>query len=77
MTQFATIARTDGSILSPCVMLDVSATGAQIQLNDTTEIPDELFLVLSRNGEVRRRCRVVRREEHKVGVQFILASTST
>lgn len=74
VVQFARIAHSDGSMSDPCMILDVSATGARLQLNGTTEIPDEFTLVLSRNGGVRRRCQIVWRDEFMLGVRFVFMS---
>jgi hypothetical protein len=61
----------DGAILSQCTVLDVSATGAKIEIKIPIEIPDEFDLHLSSNGEVRRHCQVVRRTENEIGVNFV------
>jgi hypothetical protein len=74
VSQFARIVSGDGSWSGPCMMLDVSSTGARLQVNDTRELPDEFVLVLSRNGRVRRRCRIVWRGEHLIGIHFSFPS---
>jgi hypothetical protein len=61
----------DGAILSQCTVLDVSASGAKIELKMPIEIPDEFELHLSSNGQVRRNCKVVRRTETEIGVNFV------
>src|SRR5437588_12288505 len=72
----ARIHNSGGSTTFPCVMLDMSSTGARIQLNMPTEIPNEFTLLLSQNGEVRRRCRIVWQSGDVVGVRFIACVTS-
>jgi PilZ domain len=57
-------------ITGVCAMLDVSATGAQIRLDATADLPDEFTLVLSRGGAVRRQCWKVWQHEDRVGIRF-------
>ena len=72
VTQPAYIADEDGKLLFPCTMLDVSAGGAKLQIeDDTKDLPDAFILVLSKAGQVRRRCKAVWRTSKTVGVQFI------
>jgi hypothetical protein len=61
----------DGSILSECMVLDVSASGAKIEIKAPNEVPEQFTLLLSRDGKVRRQCQVIRRSDAEVGVQFI------
>jgi hypothetical protein len=65
------IVKIDGSIVDGCTMADVSSSGARLIVKTPTEVPDEFNLLLSRNGSVRRRCKVMRRSEGEVGVQFL------
>jgi hypothetical protein len=53
-----------------CEIADVSETGARLVLQNDCELPERFILLLSRNGEARRRCRVVWREGVNVGVEF-------
>jgi len=53
-----------------CLVSDVSDTGARIEVNDSTAVPDIFVLMLSSNGAARRFCRVVWRKPHQVGVKF-------
>jgi hypothetical protein len=71
--QFGVILNRDRSVLGRCTMLDVSATGAQLRVNATSEVPREFTLILSKNGRVFRRCQIVWRCEDIVGVQFLAA----
>jgi hypothetical protein len=75
--QFGVILNRDRSVLGRCAMLDVSATGAQLRLNATSEVPNEFILILSKNGRVFRRCQIVWRCEDNVGVRFLAAPSST
>ena len=49
---------------------DVSDTGARLDVQEPDSIPDRFVLLLSKNGQARRLCRVVWRNEHQLGVQF-------
>jgi hypothetical protein len=62
----AQIDRDDGSTPLSCIIWDISANGARLTVADEQNIPDEFTLLL------RRRCRVVRRYEGQIGVQFKL-----
>ena len=66
------ICNSDGSIVSSCVMTDVSATGAKLILDGAPEVPDEFVLLLSKGGKVHRRCKVIRRFETGIAVKFVL-----
>jgi len=50
--------------LFTCIICDISANGARLTVGDRQELPDEFTLIF------RRRCRVVRREDGQIGVQF-------
>ena len=65
------IVKIDGSIVEGCTMVDVSSSGARLIVKTPGEVPDQFDLLLFRNGSVRRRCKVVRRTEGDVGVQFL------
>jgi hypothetical protein len=53
-----------------CAIADISETGARIQLEDERELPEHFMLLLTKNGEARRRCRLVWRNGLFVGVEF-------
>ena len=53
-----------------CVVSDVSESGARIDVQDSTELPDHFVLMLTSNGSARRYCRVMWRKPTQVGVQF-------
>ena len=61
---------TSGTILGRCMMVNVSATGAKLIVPEPTELPDNLVLILAKNGEVRRLCEVTWRREKSIGVRF-------
>ncbi len=58
----------DGSLRS-CILCDISASGAKLTIGGQADIPQEFTLLL------RRRCRIVRRDDGQVGVQFLHGST--
>jgi PilZ domain len=70
----AAILNADGSLFGMCTMLDVSVTGAKVKLEGATEAPNEFILLLSKDGKVRRRCKVLWRKETEIGVQFVIGS---
>ena len=47
-----------------CIICDISASGARLTIGRSDKTPDEFTLVF------RRRCRVVRRSDGQVSVQF-------
>jgi hypothetical protein len=53
-----------------CAIADISATGARLVLESERELPERFILLLTRNGDARRNCRVVWRNGLTVGVQF-------
>lgn len=57
--------------LHGCVLADISDTGARLDVEDATKLPEEFVLLLAgRNGKARRYCRVVWRGPEQIGVQF-------
>jgi hypothetical protein len=57
--------------LIPCVLLDVSDSGARVKVDPATELPTDFILVLSRDKRLNRRCRMVWRDEGLVGATFV------
>lgn len=62
----------DGTWRRDCTMMDVSQTGARLSVEGSLEGLDlsEFFLLLSSTGLAYRRCRIVRRVEGHIGVEF-------
>jgi hypothetical protein len=56
--------------LHGCVLSDISNTGARIDVEDSKTVPDQFMLWLSNSGSARRKCRVIWRKPHQVGVKF-------
>jgi hypothetical protein len=54
-----------------CTVLDVSDGGARIMLSSQTCVPDEFWLVLTRDGTRRRRCQVAWRSDDQIGVSYV------
>jgi hypothetical protein len=57
----------------PCAIIDVSESGARLQLEADCELPERFILLLTKGGEARRHCRLVWRDGLFVGVAFPLA----
>ena len=50
-------------------VIDISETGAQLELFDTQSIPDEFLLIVA--GGAKRLCQMVWRSKDRVGVTFV------
>lgn len=58
--------------VSECVLLDISAGGARIGIDNLPAVmPPRFTLLLTRNGAVRRACKVAWRSGSTLGVQFL------
>jgi hypothetical protein len=53
-----------------CVIIDMSETGAQLNVPADADIPQEFSLLVGGNANVRRQCRVVWRSGNRMGVHF-------
>jgi PilZ domain len=62
--------------LRRCRLVDISANGARLIVENVDDIPDSFNLLLSRFGRLQYRCNVVRKRGDEVGVEF-LASPPT
>ena len=60
----------DGASLGVCRFQDVSERGARVAVGKSDQIPDELIVVLSRCGSVRRQAKVVWRTQNELGIRF-------
>ena len=69
--QFAIVLGGDDRPLRRALVRNVSATGANIGMESASDVPDEFILILTRGGDVRRRCRIVWRSEKALGVRFL------
>ena len=63
----------DGTWRRSCVLVDVSATGARLEVDGSLDVlkDQEFFLILSTTGLAFRRCELVRVDGSEVGVKFI------
>jgi PilZ domain len=61
----------DGSTRRDCTVLDVSEGGARIMVSSPVKIPREFWLVFSKFGTRRRRCRVAWRSTEQIGVTYV------
>jgi hypothetical protein len=66
----------DGTWRRACVLLDISDTGAKVEVEGTLDVlqAKEFFLVLSSTGLAYRRCELVWIDGTTAGVHFILAN---
>lgn len=64
----------DGTWRRRCTMLDVSATGAKLEVEGSLEVlrAHEFFLVLSSTGLAFRRCELIRIDGAEIGVRFVV-----
>jgi hypothetical protein len=67
----ARIVGADGTALGPCVMLDLSGTGARLETDASEVLPDEFILLLSHDGRLHRQCSVAWRSAKTIGVRFL------
>ncbi|WLB23991.1 PilZ domain-containing protein [Bradyrhizobium japonicum] len=71
----ATLLGSDGTWRRSCVLLDVSQTGAKLQIEGSTDVLNskEFFLVLSTTGLAYRRCQLIWVDGDNVGVNFLVS----
>jgi hypothetical protein len=69
--QSAWITLDGGFAARPCVVLDLSAAGAKITVDDAAAVPGVFRLAFSRDAREGRPCKVVWRREGTLGVRFI------
>jgi hypothetical protein len=61
---------------TPCVIQDISETGAKLGLSDLADIPAEIILRLAETRPVSRHCRTVWRSGQSLGVCFVEDETA-
>jgi len=66
----------DGTWRRACVLLDISDSGAKLEVEGTLDVlqAKEFFLVLSSTGLAYRRCELVWIDGTNAGVHFVLGS---
>jgi PilZ domain len=60
----------DGVPPQPCVIIDMSESGAQLGVPADVAVPGEFSLLIGGNSHVRRLCKLVWRTDNRVGVEF-------
>lgn len=60
-----------GFAVRPCVVQDMSSTGAKITIDDPNMLPAKLRLAFSRDARTGRNCEVVWRRGKVVGIKFV------
>jgi hypothetical protein len=68
----AWVAVGDDTPAKSCTVADVSETGVRIELESPGELPKEFWLLLSRDGKVRRRCELVWQTGEQVGARYLM-----
>jgi hypothetical protein len=58
----------------PCVLWDISATGARLSAARSNFLPNGFRLLLTKDRRSQRHCRVVWRNDGQLGVQFVEGS---
>jgi hypothetical protein len=54
-----------------CMVLDISDGGARLTAPGSATLPKEFWLIFSRDGSRRRRCRLVWRANGEIGVAYL------
>jgi hypothetical protein len=65
-----------GSIVGECMIVNVSATGAKLTLQNPKNVPDSFVLLLAKKGGVRRQCDVAWRSDSSIGVRFATSQSA-
>jgi hypothetical protein len=60
-----------GFAARPCVVRDLSSTGAKITVDDPNVLPAKLRLAFARDARTGRNCEVVWRRGNSVGIKFV------
>jgi PilZ domain len=60
-----------GFAMRPCVVQDMSSTGAKIMIDDPNVLPARLSLAFTRDARTGRNCEVVWRRGKSVGIKFV------
>jgi hypothetical protein len=68
---YAEIGTVGGEGCLPCLVKDVSETGARVATHSPDQLPDRFILRLTNEGALQRVCKVVWRSETEAGVTFV------
>jgi hypothetical protein len=60
-----------GFAVRPCVVQDMSSTGAKITIDDSNMLPAKLRLAFARDARTGRNCEVVWRRGKVLGIKFV------
>ena len=60
----------EGEAVQICMLSDASDTGARLTLQYPESVPETFTMRLSRDGKITRKCHVVWRSEHQIGLEF-------
>jgi hypothetical protein len=60
-----------GFAARPCVVQDLSSTGAKITIDDSNMLPAKLRLAFARDARTGRNCEVVWRRGKVLGIKFV------
>ena len=60
-----------GFAARPCVVRDLSSSGAKLTIEDPNTLPAKLRLAFSRDARTGRPCEVVWRRGNTVGIKFV------
>jgi hypothetical protein len=71
MHQAGWITLEGGFAARPCVVQDMSSTGAKITIEDSNTLPAKLRLAFSRDARTGRPCEVVWRRGKTFGIKFV------
>ena len=71
LTQPGWITLDGGFAARPCVVRDMSASGARISIDDPNALPAKLRLAFARDARTGRACQVVWRRGNSVGLRFV------
>jgi hypothetical protein len=59
------------TILERCTLVNVSEIGARLTISDVYDLPESFALHLTRESAGARRCQIIWRRDHEVGVEFL------
>jgi hypothetical protein len=71
MHQSGWITLEGGFAARPCVVQDMSSTGAKVTIDDPNTLPAKLKLAFTRDARTGRNCEVVWRRGKSVGIKFV------
>ena len=71
MHQSGWITLEGGFAARPCVVQDMSSSGAKVTIDDPNTLPAKLKLAFSRDARTGRSCEVVWRRGKSVGIKFV------